>query len=201
MIAIVDCGISNLASVTHAFMHLTEDVLVVTDPRHLDRATHAVLPGVGSFARGMANLQESGFESALKNWHAAKRPLLGICLGMQLLMDHGNEGGDTPGLGLIPGRVDFLQKAPLLPHIGWNDLEITAANTMFPDSNLRRCVYFVHSYVVTPDHSAVVSAWTTHGSRFPSALVDGSTWGCQFHPEKSQADGLDILKRFAALTC
>jgi glutamine amidotransferase len=159
--------------------------------------SHLILPGVGAFGAAMRRLKP--LEPDIVAFAAAGGPLLGICLGQQLLMQQSEELGDHRGLGLVPGRVRYLPRTPNIkvPHMGWNDLE---PQTSWPGSAAQgRQVFFVHSLYTDCDSAADVASWTHHGLRFPSAIRKDNIWGCQFHPEKSGEAGLDILREF--LSC
>jgi len=174
-----------------------ERVAVSEDPDDLRRASHIILPGVGNFGRGMENLQERGFVDPLTEEVIGKRKLfLGICLGMQLLAEKGEEYGGHDGLGWIPGRVRRLDCHGLkLPHIGWQDIEIVRETPLFSHGAADQDYYFVHSFVFDcPDE--FVAAYCTYGERFAAALQKDNLYATQFHPEKSREAGLTILRNF-----
>ncbi len=196
---IIDYRMGNLTSVKNAIEHLGYEVVVATEPEQLKDATHIILPGVGSFHRGMERLNEFGFTAALQEEVGKKKkPLLGICLGMQLLADRGLEHGETNGLGLIPGVVRKLESKDLnLPHIGWNNIQIENTHPAVPFQAAQKPdFYFVHSFCFETKEGSDVLATTEYGEKFAAVVARGSALGVQFHPEKSQKSGLGILKAF-----
>lgn len=224
MIGILDYGMGNLRSVQKAFDHFGGTrAVVIGDANDLGGCEKIVLPGVGNFADGMEQLSQRGFAAPVRDFIATGRPLLGICMGMQLLLDSstedaeaagpgGDSGGDArgdgtvAGLGVVPGRVvrfreDQGPDRPRLkvPHMGWNKLTPTADSPLFAGLGDDAYVYFVHGYYCVPDDPAVVAATAEYGRPFCAALHRGNVWATQFHPEKSQRVGLRILKNFAAL--
>lgn len=204
MIAIIDYGLGNLRSVLKAFERIDEPAKLVTRPEDLQGASRIVLPGVGSFAAGMANLRSNGWIEPL-NELALERgtPVLGICLGMQLLTTHSEEG-DADGLGWIPGQTRRIESASTasalkVPHMGWNTLEFDTEHPVLRGVTPADRFYFVHSYCVTADDASNMLTSSTYGRRFNSGIVRGNIIGFQFHPEKSHASGLSLLKNFARL--
>lgn len=204
MIAIIDYGLGNLRSVLKAFERIDEPAKLVTRPEDLQGASKIVLPGVGSFAAGMTNLRSNGWIEPL-NELALERgtPVLGICLGMQLLTTHSEEG-DADGLGWIPGQTRRITSASTasglkVPHMGWNTLEFDTEHPVLRGVTPTDRFYFVHSYCVTADHASNMLTSSTYGRRFNSGIVRGNIIGFQFHPEKSHASGLSLLKNFARL--
>lgn len=196
-VAIVDYGLGNLPSVQKGLERMGVPARITADPADLTAAPAVVLPGVGAFPRAMANLQAAGFVEPLLAAARAGKPLLGICLGMQLLLSMSEEWQETPGLGLIPGRVRRLPPGVKLPHIGWNQVEVVAAApALFAGLPARFYAYFVHSYAVAPDDPAHTAAVTTYGSTFTVAVRRDNIMGTQFHPEKSSRVGLKILENF-----
>ncbi len=198
MVGIIHYRMGNVTSVRNAFEFLGVPVKIVETPQALNEVTHIVLPGVGAFYEGMKNLRELGFAEALVTAAVKeKKPLLGLCLGMQLLASSGNEGGESEGLDLIPGRVNRLPEGQeRVPHVGWN-----TANVVRPNDLIKAVAdfYFVHSYYVAAEDTATVIATTDYGITFPSAVARGKIYGVQFHPEKSDKAGLEILQNFARL--
>lgn len=190
-IAVVDHGAGNLVSIAQGLARVGAEVEVVDSGRDLAGAEGIVLPGVGSTAAVMEGIRNSGFEEPLCR---AEVPLLGICVGMQVLFD-GSDEDDAVGLGLIEGWVRRLEGAPTLPHIGWNDLEVVPGADLFAGL-ARPIVYFVHSYAPLPTDPSVVTATAVHGKRFVAAVRSGEVEGVQFHPERSGRTGLRILARF-----
>ncbi len=189
-VGIVDYRMGNLASVSKALERIGAATRVSDDSFLLDETELLVLPGVGNFAAGMANLRCLGLDGFVRRWAEAGRPLLGICLGMQLLFERSEEG-DADGLGVLPGQVVRIRGAVKVPHMGWNTIQ--AASGTFAPFDGRR-FYFVHSYVCVPDRWDSV-ARTMYGEGFVSATCLGRIIGVQFHPEKSSADGLALLGR------
>ena len=205
MIAIIDYGMGNLRSVVNAFRALGEDPRMVTTPEELGDSDPIVLPGVGAFGEGMQRLRASGLVDALDvEVRDNGRPFIGLCLGMQLLASEGREHGIHRGLGWVEGTVDKLPAStdgPTLriPHVGWNDLEVVTRDGLLRTASASPTYYFVHSYVLVPRDPAVVTGYTTYGVRFASTVEVGNIFGTQFHPEKSQRDGLALLSRFLEL--
>lgn len=198
-IMIVDYGMGNLTSVHRAFEEAGAAVFISDQPSDIAEAGSLVLPGVGSFSQGMESLKQSGFaEAIIKATTEDKLPLLGICLGMQLLAERGDEGGEHEGLGLIPGSINKMEPSfgERLPHIGWNEVNLNTNNhPMFagiPDST---DFYFVHSYhFVCPEEFAI--AKTPYAGTITSAVARDHIWGMQCHPEKSSKPGLKLLENF-----
>ena len=199
-VGLVDYGMGNLQSVRNACEYLGCPVQQTSTPEGLESVQRLILPGVGAFAQGMKNLRASGLEPALKKAVLEdKKPLLGICLGMQLLADRGVEGGDTEGLGLIPGVVKRLDDREVrLPHIGWNDIRVNNPTPVLTQ-DLQADYYFVHSYYFDAQNSGDVIAVTDYGITFRCAVGRGKTLGVQFHPEKSHRFGLELLKKFLSV--
>ena len=202
MIAIVDYGVGNLFSLKSSFDMLGADVTVTADAAVLRRADKILLPGVGAFGDAAAKLRESGLDTVVKEEAANGKPLLGICLGMQLLFERGFEYGEHEGLGLIAGNVrpiaDVIPAELKIPHIGWNALHIKKENELFRHIKDGDCVYFVHSFYAADCEESVI-ATSEYGAELTAAVASGNIYGCQFHPEKSGAVGLSILKAFAEM--
>ncbi len=200
MIAIIDYGVGNLASVNKAFSFIGYESKITSDHEEILGADKVVLPGVGAFADAMDNLDKSGMISIIKEVAQKGTPLLGICLGMQLLFDYSTEGGEkVSGLGLLKGSVNQfpLNMGLKVPHMGWNSLDIRQENGIFSGVRQKSYVYFVHSYYLTAENTYDVAAVCEYGIRFDAAVCKGNIMGTQFHPEKSGDVGLDILKNFA----
>lgn len=202
MIGIIDYGMGNLRSVQKAFESLHVPAEIVTDPSALTSHQGAVLPGVGAFRDAIGELRRLGFDQAVRDYVAAGGPLLGICLGLQLLFDRSYEDGTYEGLGLVPGEVVRFQPEPGLkiPHMGWNSISIDRPNSVLEGLRSGDHVYFVHSYYVRPEREEVVATRTTHGTQaFASMIAFENVYATQFHPEKSQRVGLHLLRNFANL--
>lgn len=202
MVAIVDYGVGNLFSLKSSFAAIGVDVIVTADPEALRNADGIVLPGVGAFGDAAKKLRESGLDKVLIELAASGKPLLGICLGMQLLFEKSYEYGEHKGLGLIKGSVkpisDVIPCELKIPHIGWNSLIYKKESPLFSYINNGDCVYFVHSFYAT-DCEASVIAVSEYGAELTAAVQDKNVFGCQFHPEKSGEVGLNILKAFAEM--
>ena len=202
-VLVIDYGMGNLGSVRRSLEECGASVLISDDPRDAETATRLVLPGVGSFAQGMARLGEAGWiEPIRKATCEAHVPLLGICLGMQLLADKGHEGGEVEGLSLIAGEVVRLvpdSPQTRIPHVGWNELHQTGLNRLLSDVPDGSDFYFVHSYHFLPSDEEHVVAVTPYCGKFVSAVMAGCICGVQFHPEKSSRPGRQVLQNFLAL--
>jgi glutamine amidotransferase len=199
-VAIVSYGMGNLGSVRRALEDLGVEPLVAEHPTALFDANRIVLPGVGAFAEGMAHLRRAGWVDALRAQVAeGGKPLLGICLGMQLLADGGDEGGATDGLALVPGRVrrlDALGCALRIPHVGWNDVRFAQGAPLFRRVAQHDDFYFVHSYAFEAARPADVCATTEYGVPVTAAVQARNVFGVQFHPEKSSRAGRQVLRNF-----
>jgi glutamine amidotransferase len=199
-IAIVDYRMGNLRSVEKGFAAAgVAGVAITGDARELGLARGIVLPGVGAFRDAAANLASSGLREALLERVAAGVPLLGICLGMQLLASVGLEDGEWEGLGLVPGRCERLGGGVKVPHMGWNTVEYPRESPLFAGIEAGSAFYFVHSYHVVPEASGAAIGVTDYGGPFVSAVRSGSVFGVQFHPEKSSERGLALLRNFATI--
>ena len=204
MLAIVDYSMGNLRSVQKAFELLGFEAKIIQSPADIRRADKLILPGVGAFADAIAILESSGQADAIKDFINTQRPMLGICLGMQLLMEKGYEDGEHAGLGIVPGdcvrfTVDQLPASLKVPHMGWNSVRTQGRFSLFKGITPGTHYYFVHSYFVRPLDSRHVAASCDYGGEFTAAICKDNVMAVQFHPEKSQAAGRMILKNFAAL--
>lgn len=199
-LTIIDSGICNLGSISRSFERAGAQSVVATTPEQVSQANRLVLPGVGSFPAGMKALNERGLVDAIRAHAASGKPVLGVCLGMQLMFDTGEEYGESKGLGLIPGRVRELRPdgAPL-PHMGWNQIETKPGSPLFDGLASEAYFYFVHSFVCEPANADHVVGETEYGERFCSAVHFGNLWGIQAHPEKSQRCGAKVLENFLKL--
>ncbi|QUL97609.1 MAG: imidazole glycerol phosphate synthase subunit HisH [Candidatus Fermentithermobacillus carboniphilus] len=198
MITIVDYGMGNLYSVRKAFERLGIPARVTSDPDLVRCAERLVLPGVGAFGDAVAILESRGLLGAIREFCQAGRPFLGICLGMQLLLTAGEEGGLYPGLGVFRGKTRRLRAGNLkVPHVGWNRVDAAKKIPIFKNVPDKSFFYFVHSYVVELDDSDVIAATTEYGESFPSVIWEKNIFGVQFHPEKSGEAGLLLLGNFA----
>lgn len=207
MIAIVDYGVGNLFSLKCSLQAIGAEVTVTGDAQQLKNADKLILPGVGAFEDAAKKLRNTGLDTVIKEEAARGKPILGICLGMQLLFEKSYEYGKHPGLGLIPGSVvpmeGFLPENLKIPHIGWNALRMKKSSPLFRYIAEGDCVYFVHSYFAAHCEDFVI-ADTEYGQWLTAAVQRENVFGCQFHPEKSGSVGLNILRAFAemeALPC
>ncbi len=199
MITIVDYGVGNLRSVQKALERVGATAVVSGDPAALDATQGVVLPGVGAFGDAMDSLRARGLVEPVLRQVEEGKPLLGICLGMQLLFEESEEMGRHPGLGLLPGRVVRFPAGELkVPHVGWNRLDAPQGDLLAGVDD-GAYAYFVHSYYVVPEDATGVLATTEYGVEFASVVGRGRLWGAQFHPEKSQEIGLRMLKNYARL--
>lgn len=205
MIAIIDYGMGNLASVAKALKYLNYDSVITSDPKVISAASGVILPGVGAFAPAMENLRNKGLDSVIIDSAFSGKPFLGICLGMQLLMDGSKEGvnlgsamGDyVTGLGIIPGRVRRFETQSLkVPQIGWNKL-VDCTGSLLTEGDY---VYFVHSYYCLPEHKDDAAGYAEYGIKYCCAFEHDNVFATQFHPEKSGEAGLQILNKFAMRT-
>ena len=200
MVGIIDYGVGNLFSLQSSFRSLGESVFVSSSREELNQADHLVLPGVGAFADAAGKLTQTGLDAFVKDRAAAGKPLLGICLGMQLLFEKSYEYGQHPGLGILKGQVVPMEgRIPAglkIPHMGWNQLQ-WRQGTLLRESQ-GQYVYFVHSYFAESCDDSL-AAVTEYGIPISAAVEKENVFGCQFHPEKSGAAGLEILRRFCKL--
>jgi glutamine amidotransferase len=199
LIAVVDYGIGNLRSAEKALQHVGADARLSGDAREIANAAAVVLPGVGAFGACMQALRASGLEAVTREAATDGRPFLGICIGMQMLFDASEESPDVRGLGVVGGEVVWLPRTVRLPQMGWNTLEIEARSALCARLPDPAWLYFVHSFAPRPDDDAVVAAWCEYGTRFAAAVEAGPVWATQFHPEKSGAVGLQLLRNFVAV--
>ncbi len=200
MIAIIDYGMGNLRSVQKGFERVGCEALVTRDAKTILNADKVVLPGVGAFPDCMRNLEQYGLVEPVHKTISAGKPFLGICLGLQLLFTESEEFGLSKGLGIIKGRVIRFQGPAFtelkVPHMGWNSLSIKRKAPALQDVPDKSNVYFVHSFYVVPEDPDIIATTTTYGVEFVSSIWKDNIFATQFHPEKSQALGLSILKHF-----
>ena len=203
MIAVVDYGMGNLASVAKACAFLGHRAVITSDPKRIARAGKLILPGVGAFGAAMGELKKRRLIVPILDAIVEERPLLGLCLGLQLMFESSEESPGVQGLGILPGGVKRFPQGDELkvPHMGWNQIETVNGRDPLlrgvPDGAF---MYFVHSFYAVPGDRSLVAARTRYGRTFPSVVWDGwRTWATQFHPEKSQKWGLRILKNFLSI--
>jgi imidazole glycerol-phosphate synthase subunit HisH len=201
MIAIIDYGMGNLRSVQKGFEKIGHQAIVTSDPAKVAAADKVVLPGVGAFEDAIAELRRLKLDRPVLDAIDSGKPFLGICLGLQLLFDVSYENGRHEGLGVLPGEVVRfdLPKGYTVPHMGWNQLAIRRPAPILSGIAEGTYVYFVHSYYVVPKDPQVIAVETDYGGAFCSMIWRDNVFATQFHPEKSQAEGLRILKNFAEL--
>ncbi len=194
---IIDYGMGNLRSVEKAIQAVGGHPLISGDPQVLLQAERLILPGVGAFGDAMENLRRQGLDAAIRSAVSAGKPLLGLCLGLQLLFTESDEFGRHEGLNLIPGKVKRFEDPGLrVPHVGWNQIEGAQPDPLMNGVGEGSYFYFVHSYYVEPDRPEYVLRRTTYGRRFCSIACKDKIWGAQFHPEKSQDSGKKLLRNF-----
>lgn len=200
LIGIIDVGIANLGSLCGALYNGGWDTRLVHKPEEIDDCDKLIIPGVGSFNEGMKRLNATDLDEGIKHFAKRGNPLLGICLGMHLLADWGVEGGKVSGLGLISGNVVILNAKPNcpVPHIGWNSVSDTS-HRIFKGIKNGIDFYFIHSYVFQPEQESDCIAMTDYGNDFCSAVAHDNVVGVQFHPEKSQRNGIRFLENFCSL--
>ena len=206
MTAIIDYGVGNLFSLKSSFAFIGEEAVVTNDKDIIDKSDRIILPGVGAFGDAAEKLRESGLDKVVKEQAAKGKPILGICLGMQLLFDKSYEYGEYEGLGLIKGSVkpieNVIDKGLKIPHIGWNGLifpKNKEKSSIYKYTNEGDCVYFVHSYYLKAKHIEDVAATTDYIVPVHAAVEHDNIFACQFHPEKSSTLGLRILDNFAKM--
>ena len=195
-VAIIDYGVGNLRSVEKAFAAMSCEVVISSDESVLRKAERLVLPGVGAFGACMKALKERGFDRLVKERASEGTPLLGVCVGMQMLFDESEEFGSTRGLGLLRGSVRRFSGDLVVPHVGWNRIHQAQAHQLFEGVEEGAFCYFVHSYYCEPVDQKVVVGETEYGVRYASVVAEENVCGVQFHPEKSQDIGLRMLSNF-----
>jgi len=200
-VGIIDYGMGNLTSVQNAFFSIGYSAKILSDPALIADVSHVVLPGVGAFRDGMANLRNRGWVQAMESMiRSTGKPILGICLGLQLLATRSFEHGEHEGLGWIEGdvvRLNDCQRTLRIPHVGWNDVEIVDRQSCYSEGLEKApVVYFVHSYHLQPKDLSIVDGWCDYGDRFVASIASGPVWAVQYHPEKSQKQGIQVLRNF-----
>ncbi len=197
MIAIIDYGAGNLHSVKNALDYLGADAEITGGKDAILAADKVILPGVGAFGEAMASLRDKGLDDVIRGVIAAKKPFLGICLGLQLLFEESEESPGVRGLGVFRGRVVRIPDRGLkIPHMGWNDITLAKESRILTGDPF---VYFVHSYYVTTPGAEIISAYTEYGEKMAIAVERDNVFAVQFHPEKSGEKGMEILQRFAEM--
>ena len=199
-VSVIDYGLGNLGSVANMFKRIGTEVRLISTPAEVAASDRVLLPGVGAFDHGMARLAETGLDDALRDFATTGRPFMGICLGMQLLLD-GSDEGELLGLGVIPGHARRFEAAAGLrvPHMGWNSISARRSDPLIAGVETGSRFYFVHTYCVVPARADDTLAVTDYGGEFTSVMRAGSIMGAQFHPEKSHAFGMTLLTNFATL--
>ena len=199
--AIIDYGAGNLCSVQNAISRLGKDSIITANPSEIMSADRVILPGVGAFGDAMRSLAKKGLDKVISDYIKSERPFLGICLGLQLLFEESEESPGVSGLGIIKGRVVHIppRKGLKIPHMGWNNIELSKKSDILRDLGERPYVYFVHSYYIQASDESDVSAYTEYGESLGAAIERGNVYATQFHPEKSGKTGLKILKNFLEL--
>lgn len=198
MIAIIDYGMGNLRSVQKAFEYLGYKAVITQQPSEIQKADKVVLPGVGAFKDAMQTIKQKGIDKVLYDVVEQKKPLLGICLGMQMFFEKSYEYGEHKGLGILQGEIVKLPENVKIPHMGWNSLNIKKKNPLFEGLSQEPYVYFVHSYHLNTE-ADIVSATTYYGKEIQVAAQKENVFALQFHPEKSGDVGLNILQNFGRL--
>lgn len=198
MVAIIDYDAGNIRSVEKALLSLGADVKITSDPEEILSADHVILPGVGSFGSAMEQLKERGLVEVIKEVAKLQKPLLGICLGLQLLFEDSEESVGVDGLGILKGHIRRLPEGDgrKIPHIGWNDLSYPNKGDLFRDIPEGKYVYFVHSYYLEATDPSIATATCNYGALVHASVQKDRVYACQFHPEKSSDVGLTILKNF-----
>lgn len=201
MTAIIDYDAGNIKSVENALRFLGHDVVVTADPEVILRADHVILPGVGAFGDAMQRLRNRGLEDTIREVVDRGTPFLGICLGLQLLFEESEESPGVRGLALLPGRIRRIPdgEGRKVPQIGWNDISFPRESRLFTGLPQGSFVYFVHSFYLEAGDRSDVAATTEYGVRIDAAVEHGNLFACQFHPEKSERVGMQILENFLAV--
>jgi len=199
LISIIDYGMGNLKSVKKALKYIGKEAQITSDGNYIEKSQGVILPGVGAFPEAMKNLKDKKLDIAVKNIVEKGIPLLGICLGMQLLFDTGEEVENCRGLGLIPGNITKLYGDIKIPHMGWNSLNIKRKCILLESVPENSYVYFVHSFYADVRYEENLNAYSTYGIQVPAVVSNGNVYGTQFHPEKSGDTGIKMLENFVKL--
>jgi glutamine amidotransferase len=200
MIAIIDYGMGNLKSVTNAFKRLGADVVITQEREVLSASNAIVLPGVGAFGKCVENLKRLQLFDFIKEIIIQGKLYLGICLGMQILFEESEEAPGIKGMGVVKGKVPRFTGDVKVPHMGWNSIEVIKTHPIFEGIDEGSHFYFVHSFFCKPEEEGVTATTTTYGVVFASSVQRGNVFACQFHPEKSQRIGLQLLRNFIQLS-
>ena len=200
-LGIIDYGAGNLASVQNSFLAIGIDAVKVRTSNELEGLTHLVLPGVGAFGDCAAALRKQGLADSIRNWVEADKPFLGICIGYQILFESSEETPGAQGLGIFKGKVRrFSENGLKIPHMGWNEVTPTdATHPIWAGMGTNPYFYYVHSYYPEPSDKQLIAATTSYGDTYAAAIIKGKLIATQFHPEKSQLQGLKLLKNFITL--
>lgn len=199
-LGIIDYGAGNLASVCNSFRAIGVEGKLVRTPEDTEGVTHLVLPGVGAFGDCAEALQQQGLAQVIRDWVAQDKPFLGICIGYQILFESSDETPGAQGLGIFKGHVRrFADKGLKIPHMGWNQVIPHTGSPVWADMGSTPYFYYVHSYYPEPEDKTLIAATTTYGDTFAAAIIKGKLIATQFHPEKSQVQGLRLLKNFLTL--
>ncbi len=199
MIYIIDYDAGNLRSVQKALQNCGADVHITSKPEDLSKADKVIFPGVGAFGKAKESFEKYGFVDAVKEFIDTGKPFLGICLGMQLMFESGEENPGVPGLGLFKGHVRRFSHDIKVPHLGWNELIQVGESPLWNDIPSDACFYFAHSYFIDPEDRSLIVGETDYYGRVPVAIRKENLYGVQFHPEKSQQHGLHVLQNFVEL--
>jgi imidazole glycerol-phosphate synthase subunit HisH len=199
LIAIVDYGMGNLKSVRKALFYLDIESVITSEAKGIAESTGIIVPGVGAFPDAMQTMKSKGLDRVIIEEAAKGKPILGICLGMQLLFEESYEIEKCHGLGLLKGSIVKIDESVKVPHMGWNDLKLEKECELFKEADENSFVYFVHSYYAKPVEEGIVNAYASYGGKVPAIVSKDNIYGIQFHPEKSGEAGIRILKRFGEM--